>query len=70
MDIHRNSTAVIGDGHRLVRVYRDRDVGAMTRQGLVNRVVQHLEHHVMESGAVIGVTDVHSGAFANRVEPF
>ena len=40
----------------------------MSRQGFVDRVIDDLEYHVMQTGAVIGVTDVHAGAFSDRVE--
>ena len=70
MDIHRYSTAVVRDGDRLVGVNRDRHVGAVAGQRLVNGVVDDFENHVVQTGAVIGVADVHSGSFANRVKPF
>ena len=34
---------------------------------LVDRVVQDLEHHVVQTGPVIGVADVHSRALADRI---
>ncbi len=38
-------------------------------QGLVDGVVDHLIDHVVQAGAVIGVADIHPGAFAHRLEP-
>jgi hypothetical protein len=49
-------------------VDRNLDVGAVPGQSLVYRVVDNLEHHVMQPGAIIGVADVHAGAFSDRVE--
>ena len=46
----------------------DRDVGAVTRQRFVDGVVDDLEDHVVQAGAVIGVADVHAGALSDRVE--
>ena len=43
---------------------------AMTGQSFVDGVVDDLENHVVQTGAVIGVTDVHSGSFSDCVEPF
>ena len=43
-------------------------VVAVARERLVDRVVEHLEHHVVEAGAVGGVADVHAGTLAHRVE--
>jgi len=68
VDIHRNSAAVIGDGHRLVGVDRDDNAIAMAREGLVDGVVDDLENHVVQPRPVIGVADVHSGAFPHRIK--
>jgi hypothetical protein len=40
----------------------------MTGQGLVDRVVGNLEHHVVETRSIVGVADIHAGAFADGVE--
>jgi hypothetical protein len=68
MDIHRYSTAVIGHSDRLVGMDRDRYFAAVTSQCFVNGVVYYLEHHVVQTGAVVGVTDVHSWSLADRIE--
>src|SRR5690606_26451373 len=60
VDIDRDAAAVVGHGDGLVGVDRDVDLRAEPRQSLVDRVVDDLEHHVMETGAIIGVTDIHS----------
>ena len=66
--IDRDSAAVVGDRHRLVGVDRYRDDRTVAGQGLVDRVVDDLENHVVQTGPVIGVTDVHSGAFPDGLE--
>ena len=68
MDIHRNSTPVIRHGDGLVRMDGDGYVGAETRERLVDRVVDDLENHVVQAGAVVCIPDVHSGALSDRVE--
>ena len=50
------------DGHLTSR--------AVTGQGLVDGVVDDLENHVVQAGAVIGVADVHSGSLADRIKAF
>ena len=42
----------------------------MTRQGLINGVVHHLEDHVVQAGAVIGIADVHAWTFTDRIQAF
>ncbi len=36
----------------------------------VDGVVHDLEYHVMQTGAVIRIADIHSRAFAYRIKPF
>ncbi len=70
MHIDRNTTAVVTDADRFVRVNDDGDVIAMSGQGFVDRVVDHLEYHVVQAAAVIGVANVHAGTFAYGIQPF
>ena len=56
------------DRHRFVGVNGDHHSVAVTGQGLIDRVVHHLEDHVMQAAAVVGVSDIHSRAFADGVE--
>jgi hypothetical protein len=49
LDAHRDAAAVVGDGNGVVRVDDDLDVVAVAGQGLVDGVVQHLEHHVVQA---------------------
>ena len=70
VDIHRNAATVVRNGDRFVSVDRNADEGAVTRQRLVNRVIDDLENHVMQTGAVIGIPDVHSRPLSDRLEAF
>jgi len=38
-------------------------------EGFVDRVVDDLEHHVVQTGAVMDVTDVHARTLADSLEP-
>jgi len=69
LDVGGNAAAVVDHRHRIVCVNDDLDVVAVAGQRLVDGVVQHFEHHVVKSGAVGRVADVHAGALAYRVEP-
>jgi hypothetical protein len=68
MDIHRYSTAIIGYGHRFIGMDSDSDFGAMTGQGFVDRIIDDLEHHMVQTGAVVGIADVHAGPLPDRIE--
>ncbi len=70
VDVDRDTAAVVFDGDGFVGVDRDDDAIAVARERFVDGVVDDLEHHVVQAGAVIGVTDVHSGPLADRVETF
>jgi hypothetical protein len=54
----------------VVGVDGDDDVVAVAGQRLVDGVVHHLEHQVVQTGAVGGVADVHARALAHRLQAF
>ena len=68
MDINRNAAAIVRHRDRLVCMDRDDDAIAVARQRLVNRVIDHLENHVVQAGTIIGITDVHSRPFPHCVK--
>src|SRR2546429_418527 len=68
VDIHRDAAPVIRDGHRFIGMDGDHDAVAMAGQGFVDRVVDDLEHHVVKPRSVIGISDVHPGAFPHRIK--
>ena len=68
MHVDRNAAAIVGNRDRLVSVDADRDDVAVTRQGFVDGVVDHLENHVVQTGAIVGVTDVHARSFSDGLK--
>ena len=68
VDIHRNATAVVTHTDRLIRVNGDGDFAAVPGQGFVNRVVDHLEHHVVQTAAIVGIADVHTRPLAYGIQ--
>ena len=70
MDVGRDAAAVIGDRARAVGVERDRDLGGVAGQGLVDGVVDDLVDHMVQAGAVVGVADIHARPLAHGIEPF
>jgi len=70
LDAGGNAAAVVDDGNAVVGVDGDDDVVAHAGQRFVDGVVDDLEHHVMQAGAVLGVADVHAGAFAHGLQAF
>ncbi len=69
MHIDRDAAAVVLDRNAIVAQDDDIDLGAKSRQRLVDRVVDDLGDQVMQA-ALGGVADVHPGALANRFETF
>ena len=63
--VHGNPAAIVCNRYRFIGMDRDLYATAMTRERLVYRVVHHLENHVMQAGAIIRVTDIHSRPFAD-----
>jgi hypothetical protein len=69
LDVGRDAAAVVHHRDGVVGVDHDLDVVAVARQRLVDGVVHHLEHHVVQARAVGRVADVHAGALAHGIEP-
>ncbi len=70
MQACRNTTAIILHRHRVVAMDGNDNVFTVASERLVNRVVHHLEYHMVQTGSVIGITDVHARAFTHGVQPF
>ena len=66
----RNAATIVDHADRAVGMDRDDHMIAVTRKRFVDRVVDDLEHHVMQSGAVVGVADVHARTLSHRLEAF
>ena len=70
VDIGWNAAPVVADTNRVVRMNNHVNFVAMTRQSLIYGIVHRLEHHMMQTGAVIRVADIHTGTFAHGFQPF
>ena len=68
VDVDRDAAAVVGDRAGAVGVQRHLDPVGMAGQGLVDGVVHHLEDHVVQARAVIGVADIHAGPHAHGLQ--
>jgi hypothetical protein len=68
VDIGRDAATIVLDTDRSVGVQGDQHAVAMPRQRLVDCIVAHLEHHVVEARSVVGIADVHARPFADCVE--
>ncbi|MBB5441940.1 hypothetical protein HDG38_000529 [Paraburkholderia sp. WSM4177] len=66
----RHAAAVVGDRDRVVRVDDHLDVVAMPGERFVDRVVEHFEHEVVQTGAIRCIPDVHPRPLAHGVQTF
>src|SRR5690606_31313388 len=66
----RNTAAVVLTGDRLIGMDGNGNVGAVPGRRLVDRVVHHLEYHVVQTRSVVRVADIHAGAFTHRIKAF
>lgn len=64
---HRNAAPVVADGNRVVHVDGDLDVLAVSRQGLVNGIVNYFVDKLMES-IHIRVADIHARALPDWLQ--
>uniref|UniRef100_A0A0N4ZJK4 Phenol hydroxylase n=1 Tax=Parastrongyloides trichosuri TaxID=131310 RepID=A0A0N4ZJK4_PARTI len=70
VDVHGHAATVVGHGDRTVLVQGDGDQCCMAGEGFVDGVVDHLEDHVVQAGAVIRIADIHARALTNCVQTF
>ena len=70
MNTDRNAATIVSNADRIVRVNGDADLAAVPRQGFIDRIVDDLEHHVVQPCAVVGVADIHTGPLTNRIQAF
>ena len=70
VDVSRDAPTIITHRGRTVGMERHQDFRTMAGKGFVDRVVDDLIDHVMETRTVIGITDIHARALAHGVEPF
>ncbi|KAG0926179.1 hypothetical protein G6F31_018478 [Rhizopus arrhizus] len=66
----RDTATVIGHRDRAIGVDRHCHVVGVAGQRFVDRVVDDLEHHVVQAGAVMHITDVHAGTLADSLQAF
>ena len=55
VDVDRDAAAVVADRDRAIIVDGDDDVVGMAGQRFVDRVVDHLEHHVVQALSLIHI---------------
>ena len=68
VDVGRNAAPVVAHRHAAIAVQRQRHPVGMAGLGLVHRVVDDLESHMMQAGAVIGVADIHARPLAHGIQ--
>ena len=70
MHINGNTAAVIPDSNRFIGVNNDADLGTMAGKGFVDSVIRDLKNHMVQTRAVVGITDIHAGSFSYCVQAF
>ena len=69
MEIHRNAAAIVLHGDGVVLVDGHLDVVAVSGHGLVDGVVHHLVHQVVQA-VLADVSDIHGGTLAHSLQAF
>ncbi len=70
VDTGRNAAAIVLHRYGIIGMDSHDNFFTVTRERFVDGVVHDLEYHVMQTGAVIRIADVHTRAFAYRIKPF
>ena len=67
VDVHRDASAVVDNGNRVVRVDGHIDAVALFFQGLVDRVVYHFPDQMVQPD-LAGRADVHRWPLPHRLD--
>ena len=70
MDVGRDAAAVVAHRHAAIAVQDGDDMAGIAGLGFVDGIVDDFEAHVVQARPVIGVADIHAGAFADGIQPF
>ena len=68
MDGNRNAATIIAHRAGAIGVQDNLDSVAVARQRLVNGVIDHLVHHVVQTRAIVGVANIHARALAHGIQ--
>jgi hypothetical protein len=68
VDVDGNAAAVVAHGDGIVRIEDDLDRGGVARKRFVDRVVDDLIDHVMQTRTIVGVADIHARPLADGIE--
>ncbi|MNH14577.1 hypothetical protein D3C73_1126880 [compost metagenome] len=70
VDTGWDTTAIILHRDGVVGVDRHLNVATVASECFVDSVVHDLEYHVVQTGAVISITDIHARTLTYRIQPF
>ena len=70
LDAGWNAASVIGDGDGIVGMNGDKNIVAVSCKSLIDSVIHHFKYHVVQTGTIGSIADVHAWTFANRLQPF
>ena len=62
------TATIVGDRHGFIGVDHNVNLAAMSRQGLVDAVVNELKDHMVQARAIVGVADVHPGSLPHSIQ--
>ncbi len=65
-----DTTAIILYRNGVIRVDGYQNFFTMTREGFVNSVVHNLEYHVVQTGTIISISDIHARTLTHGIQPF
>ena len=70
MDFSGNTAPIIRHGNGTIWIQHNGDRITMPCQCLVNRIIDNLIDHVMQTCAIIRITDIHARAFSDSFQAF
>src|SRR5690554_536839 len=68
MYIGGNTATIVANRNGFIRMNGNPDFTTVSRQGLVDRVIHQLKHHMVQTCSVIGIADIHARTLAHGIQ--
>ena len=66
----QHTPPIVRNGDRTVAMYDHYNFRTVSCQRLIDRIIDDLEYHVMQTCTIIGVANVHTWTLSNSIQTF
>ena len=70
VSVYRNAATVVAYGDGLIGVDDNVDIGTVSREGFIDRVIDDFKDHMVEARAIVRITDIHTRTLTDCIKAF